>query len=220
MGTRSGPKRLTANARQQTPSVSPDGRPSLLLAIARPSAIWKIKLTATPNGSQIVKEKRVILVSGRALVYYTSIVLLQEVPYGGFRVRAVLLSDYRQILPESVVSPDGKLIACCSETKFTPENRYSTCSRWHTSKAASYIPMAETLMFTACPPGGPAMEIIWSMSRTAMVSNLWSRPLDGSHPKADDFQADSYSLCLVADGTRSPWLVASASDAILISSAQ
>ena len=223
------PKQLTANVRINiNPSVSPDGR-SVAFTSDRTSLphIWKMSIDGS-NAQQLTNGAGETAPSWSPdghWIYYTSVV-----PFGGttniWRIpgeggTAVQVTDKFSV--GSVVSPDGRLIASIfRESEGSPEKIGILPAQGGAPVKLLPLPPLMVGAYPLFQWSRDGKSLIYVENRKG-VSNLWSRPLDGSPPKQlTSFQSDLISsFAWSPDGTQ--LAVArgtSTSDAILISNSQ
>jgi eukaryotic-like serine/threonine-protein kinase len=228
------PKQLTANARVNVaPSVSPDGR-SVVFTSDRTVLphIWKMNIDGSnpqPLTDGAGEVGSFWSPDGR-WIYYTSTVPftgksnIWRIPSSGGS--SVQITDRSS--QASVVSPDGKLIACMfQERDNSPIWKIGILPAQGGAplKLLQISPFAEAFWFVAYPPfqwSRDGKSLIYVENRNG-VSNLWNHPLDGNPPKRlTSFQADLiFSFAWSPDGTQLAMARGtSVSDAILISNGQ
>jgi Tol biopolymer transport system component len=235
------PKQLTANMRvNQAPSISPDGR-SIAFTSDRAGLphIWKVSIDGS-NPQQLTDgagEGGSFWSPDGRWIYYTSIPTIGWAGSTGkgtiWRISseggtAVQITDRSSIV--SVVSPDGKLIACYfQETKDSPVKIAILPTQGGAPlKLLQISSLAESFWTSALAPYPPLQwtpdgKAVVDVENRNGVSNLWSHPLNGNEPKQlTDYQSDRiFSFAWSPDGAQ--LAVArgtAASDAILISNVQ
>jgi Tol biopolymer transport system component len=185
-------KQLTTEARNLTPSVSPDGR-YIVYSSNRAGNfnIWRMDIDGG-NQKQLTGKSQDILPSfspdGQWVFYTTTESDKQRLrkvsAEGGDPVQ---VTDYTSAGP--LVSPDGKQIACgyINEQQTPPRWRIAIISSDGGPPIKTFDISVLQSRFQWASDG---RAILYNVTRDG-VTNLWSQPVDGSPPKQlTDFKSD------------------------------
>jgi Tol biopolymer transport system component len=187
-----GQRQLTTEARNISPSVSPDGR-YIVYSSTRAGAynIWRMNIDGG-NPKQLTSSSNDGLPSfspDGQWVFYTATEsekqrLRKVATDGGDPIK---LTDYTTASP--LVSPDGKQIACgyINDQETTPRWRIAIISSDGGPPVKTFDISALQSRFQWASDG---RAILYDITRDG-VTNLWSQPVDGSPSKQlTDFKSD------------------------------